>query len=194
MLRKSCWIAALAVTALSTMSVQRADAQSRYRYRSREREPSLRNRELSLTVGALRYDANRKNIPEAALRGTWRLGHYVRSELGATYAIGDVPRLNPANGTEVSASLATATVGIQAEAPFDVLRPYVGIAGGLFGRFDSKGGTRFVRPTMGVPVGVRVLLSDRIGLRGEVRFRFDEHQDGRSMPNLEQHVGLTFGY
>jgi hypothetical protein len=128
-------------------------------------------------VGALNTDfAGDDNFPMAALRADWRLRRWLRSELGVSYALGDVPAPGDAAG-ERSTSLATATVGIQAELPFRYLRPYAGVATGLFGRFDESGGARFVRTTQEFPVGVRVPVSSRLALRAEARFRFDQHEN-----------------
>jgi hypothetical protein len=75
------------------------------------------------------------------------------------------------------------------------LRPYLGLAGGLFVRYDEQpGGDRFVSHTIAIPAGLRVDLTDRIGVRGELRARFDTHQDGGSGTNVEQTIGLTFRF
>ena len=99
---------------------------------------------------------------------------------------------------EIDASLLTATVGLNAELPIPIVRPYVGAAVGLGARFDGDGetyeGDTFVRPMFAFPVGVRIPISPRLGLRAEARFRFDEQTDGRSMTNVEQTVGVSFGF
>jgi hypothetical protein len=145
-------------------------------------------------VGALNTDfAGDDNFPMAALRADWRLRRWLRSELGVSYALGDVPAPGDAAG-ERSTSLATATVGIQAELPFRYLRPYAGVATGLFGRFDESGGARFVRTTQEFPVGVRVPVSSRLALRAEARFRFDQHENNTTAANVEQTAGLSFAF
>jgi hypothetical protein len=150
-------------------------------------------RQMSLQVGALRYDLGaRETLPMAALRGDWRLSRVVRSELGLAYALGDAPR--EGGGTPVQASVLATTLGLTAELPTPWVRPYVGAAAGLVGRFDEGGGTRFVRPTVAVPVGVRAHLSPRLALRAESRWRFDQHPSGRSAPNTEFTAGLSVGY
>ena len=160
-------------------------------------EPS---RSLTLSVGALRYEPQGDdNHPMAALRDDWRLRRWLYSEFGASYALAS---LEPANGDpaadEVNSSLATATVGLRAELPWPYVRPYVGAAAGLFARFDGETDTSesddFVRPTFAVPVGVRIPLTPTLSLRGEARFRFDEHRDGASVANVEQTVGLSFRF
>jgi hypothetical protein len=159
------------------------------------------SRALTLSVGALRYrDAADDNHPMAALRAEWRLRHWLRSELGMSYALAnlEVAPEGAETAEEIDASLLTATVGLNAELPIPVVRPYVGAAVGLGARFDGDGetydGDSFVRPLVAFPVGVRLAVSPRLGLRAEARFRFDEQQDGRSMTNVEQTIGVSFGF
>jgi hypothetical protein len=158
------------------------------------------SRQLTLSVGALRYEPDGDdNHPMAALRADWRLRRWLFSELGASYALAD---LDPTPGDpadeDVNSSLVTATVGLRAELPWPYVRPYVGAAAGLFARFDGDTDTRdgdsFVRPTLAFPVGVRLPLTSQLALRAEARFRFDEHRDGASVPNVEQTVGLSFRF
>jgi hypothetical protein len=164
--------------------------------RERHRYDPVPGRQVSLMVGALRYDQNgRETVPMAALRGDWRLASVLRSELGLAYGFGDVPRLAGAAGSgPVGAHLLATTIGLTAELPTPWVRPYVGAAAGLFGRFDESGGRDFVRPTFAVPVGLRVHLGNRVALRGETRFRFDQHPSGASAPNTEFTAGLSVGY
>ena len=158
-------------------------------------------RTLTLSVGALRYEPDGDdNHPMAALRADWRLRRWLFSELGASYALADLtmPATATAPAEDVNSSLATATVGLRAELPWPYLRPYVGAAAGLFARFDGETDDResdsFVRPTVAFPVGIRIPFSPQLALRAEARFRFDEHRDGASVPNVEQTVGLSFRF
>ena len=163
----------------------------------RRRPPS---RNLSLMVGVLNYDfADDDNFPMAALRADWRLTRWLRSEVDVAYALGSVnPPLSPSpapSDDDRSSSLGAATVGIQAELPIPYVRPYAGVAVGLFGRSDEgDDGASFVRPTTAFPVGVRVALSRRLALRGEVRFRYDQHEDNTTARDVERTVGLSFGF
>ena len=167
------------------------DRDEERRYRRRDRFPS---RNLSLVVGALNYDfADDDNFPMAALRADWRLTRFLRGEVDASYATGDVPA-DAATGGERSTSLAAATVGVQAELPFRYVRPYAGVAVGLFGRFDEGDGPSFVRPTTAFPVGVRIPFSPRLALRGELRWRFDQHENNSTAVNVEQTAGLSFSF
>ena len=160
-------------------------------------EPS---RSLTISVGALRYDPQGDdNHPMAALRADWRLRSWLYSEFGASYSLASLEPLvaDPA-ADDVNSSLATATIGLRAELPWPYVRPYVGAAAGLFARFDGETDTSegddFVRPTFAVPVGVRIPLTSMLSIRGEARFRFDEHRGGASVRNVEQTVGLSFGF
>jgi hypothetical protein len=198
-----------------------AEAQSRRRCRTCDRDPDrvhvivrdrqraydrydrgyTRGRQLSLMVGVLDSDfAGDENFPMAALRADWRLSRFVRSEVDATYAVGELefgPTTTPgAPSGDVNTSLFTATVGIQGELPIPFVRPYAGAAVGLFGRFDEKGagGERFVRTTTAFPVGVRIRFSQRLALRAEARFRFDADPDGATAGNVEQTAGLSFTF
>ncbi len=169
-----------------------------YRDRYRSAVPS---RNLTLAVGVLHYgpaSASDDNFPMAALRGDWRLTRFLRSEVDATYALGDVDDSAAAADGERSTSLATATVGVQGELPFRYLRPYAGVAVGLFGRFDGdedgSDGESSVRPTTAFPVGLRLVVSQRLAVRAEVRFRFDQLDNNSTASNREQTVGLSFGF
>ena len=206
--RRLPFVAAAATAVVLALPLLPAAAQAQRVVVRRGRAPShvvqprrssyrpVASRQLSLSVGALRYDrADDDNFPMAALRVDWRLQHWLRSEIGLSYALADIAVPGaPAGDDEINSSLLAATVGLQAELPLPYIRPYVGAAAGLFARLDEKGGDRFVRPTMAFPVGVRIPFSSRLGLRAEARFRFDEHEDGRSAQDVEQTVGVSIGW
>ncbi len=169
--------------------VEREERQPR---RQRDREPARR---MTLAVGVLNYDPADDDLPMAALRADWRLSRWVRSELGVSYAMGDVPLPVVDGPVEVNSHLVNATVGVNAELPMSVVRPYVGLAGGLFARFDGEDGEDFVRPSVAVPVGLRIPITPNLGLRTEVRWRFDQHEgSGDSVVNREITAGLSFGF
>lgn len=156
-------------------------------------------RQMTLGVGVFRYDfGGDDNHPMAALRSDWRLRSWLRSELSFAYAFADLEdgTTSPDVGDDddLNSHLLAATVGLNAELPSPVLRPYVGIAAGLFSRLDDGDGGDFVRPTLAVPVGVRIPFSRNLALRAEVRWRFDEHPDGGAAVDREHTVGLSFGY
>jgi hypothetical protein len=162
-------------------------------YRSRDHDA---HRQMTLAVGVLRHDGvSDDNFAMAALRTDWRLAHWLRSELSVSYALAEVEAPAGSGEDDMDSHLLNATVGLNAELPVPVIRPYVGIAGGLFGRFDSEGGEDFVRPSVAVPVGVRIPLTSRLGLRGEVRWRFDQQEGGGDAAvNREQTIGVSFGF
>lgn len=157
-------------------------------------------RQVTLAVGVLQYDlAGRETIPMAALRVDRRLTRYFRGELGLAYAFGDLPPtpgVAPAPRPDpdglVRAHVLAPTAGVIAELPVPFVRPYAGAAVGLFARVDN--GDDFVRPTLAFPVGLRATLSDRVGLRAEARFRFDQVPSGASAPNRELTAGLSVAY
>lgn len=169
---------------------------------ARDRRPLRRDdyylggarREVTLGVGVLQYDLGaRETIPVASLRGDWRLSPLWRGELGLAYGFGDLPRAPGAAGVGlVSTHVLTPTLGLLAELPTPYLRPYAGAAAGVFARFDAD--DDFVRPTLAFPVGLRAVLSPRVSLRAEARFRFDEQQVGGAAPNRELTAGLSVGY
>ena len=152
-------------------------------------------RQVTLGVGVLQYDlGGRETIPLAALRTDWRLSRLLRGELGVAYGFGDLPRTPGGPGAGlVNAHVLTPTVGLTAELPTPYLRPYAGAAAGVFARFDD-GDDDFVRPTIAFPVGLRAVLSPRVSLRAEARFRFDQQPTGASAPNRELTAGLSVGY
>ncbi len=152
-------------------------------------------RQVTLGVGVLQYDLGaRETIPLAALRGDWRLTRLLRGEVGLSYGFGELPRTpgDPGAGL-VDAHVLAPTLGVLAELPTPYVRPYAGAAAGVFARFDD-GADDFVRPTLAFPVGVRAVLSPRVALRAEARFRFDQQPAGPSAPNREITAGLSVGY
>ena len=130
----------------------------------------------------------------------WSLSKHVLAEVDATWSGADGSFVDYSSPTapvlvETRTHLATATAGVQAQALIGPVRPYIGMAGGLYVHYDSKdGGDRFPRYTVAFPGGVRVDVTNRIALRGELRARFDVEQDGGSGANLEQTLGLSFRF
>jgi len=170
---------------------QRRETRVRVTTRTIDRFP---DRDLTLAVGVLDYDRGDDELaPMAALRAEWGLRRWVRSELSLSYALGDVPRPDLVDDETSSSHLVGASLGIKAELPAQYVRPYVGLAAGLFGRFDSDDGEEFVRPSLAVPAGIRIRAGSA-SLRLEARWRFDEHPDGVSVPSREFTAGLGFRY
>jgi hypothetical protein len=151
------------------------------------------DREITMSVGALRSEDDDEQLPMAALRTDWRLRRWLRSEVGVSYAVGSTSR--PEGSTVVapdskSLMIGSATVGLRAELPARFVRPYIGVAGGLTYR-DEEDGSRYVRTMMAFPTGVRFALSDRVSLRAEARWRFDQRRTGGEAVRVEQTGGLS---
>ena len=194
-------LAALAALALcpslaesqSTRDRDREDRRVRTVRLSYERRDRVPDREITMSVGALRSDDDDETLPMAALRTDWRLRRWLRSEVGVSYAIGSTERLEldgVISPDSRSLQLATATVGLRAELPAQYIRPYVGVAAGLVMRAE-EGGAQYVRTTMAFPTGIRFTLSDRVSLRGEARWRFDQRRVGGQAVWVEQTGGLS---
>lgn len=158
-----------------------------------DRRDRVPDREITMSVGALRSQNDDENLPMAALRTDWRLRRWLWSEVGVSYAVGSTSRPEESaviapNST--SLMIGSATVGLRAELPSRVVRPYIGVAGGLTYR-DEEDGARYVRTMMAFPTGVRFALSDRVSLRAEARWRFDQRRSGGEGVRVEQTGGLS---
>lgn len=156
------------------------------------------DRAATLRVGGLMYDRG-GDATRLMIGGglEWTLSRHVLAEVEGSWAKFETSYVDyTQNLTEpplrmTSTHLGTATAGIQAQALIGRVRPYIGLAGGLFTRYDqADGGDRFLGRTFTVPAGVRIAVTERIGVRGELRARFDTHQDGGSGVNVEQTVGV----
>jgi hypothetical protein len=157
------------------------------------------DRAVSLLAGGFTYDyAGDGTFPIAALRLDRRISGRLVSEVGVSYARVDVTLVEETATDplprEARSNIFAATVGLQAELPLRHATPFVGIASGLFGRFDPEGGDRFVRMTTQFPIGLKVPLGSALGLRGEARFRLDEHQSGSSAADTELLIGLSWSF
>lgn len=177
----------------STRDRDREDRRVRTVRLSFERRDRVPDREITMSVGALRSDDDDETLPMAALRTDWRLRRWLRSEVGVSYAIGSTERLELGgviSPESRSLQLATATVGLRAELPAQYIRPYVGVAAGLLLRAEEDG-AQYVRTTMAFPTGIRISLSERVSLRGEARWRFDQRRVGGQAVRVEQTGGLS---
>jgi hypothetical protein len=156
-------------------------------------------RHLSILAGGFTYDfGGDATSPAAAVRVDTRLSRHLIGEVGFSYSSVPVTIVNNAEpdptSREARSNIMALTAGVQAELPLSFARPFVGIAAGIFGRFDPKGGDRFVLSTMAFPVGVRVPVTERVGARAEARIRFDDHQGGTTAADSELLVGLTWRF
>ncbi|HEV2146616.1 MAG TPA: hypothetical protein VGR37_04300 [Longimicrobiaceae bacterium] len=156
-------------------------------------------RAVSLMVGGFGSDINESTtFGIAAARLDQRLSRHFLAEAGLSFARGEVEIGDYSSSQPVfsraTTSLATATVGVQAEAPLGPVRPYVGIASGLYLRMDPSGGHRFLYTTTEFPAGVRVPLTERLGARAEVRLRYDEQQGNGPALGAETTVGVSLRF
>ncbi|MBC7843592.1 MAG: hypothetical protein H7099_14825 [Gemmatimonadaceae bacterium] len=181
-----------AASAQSTRDRGRDDRRDRTIRFSIERRDRVPDREVTMSVGAYRSQDDDTNLPMASLRTDWRLRRWLRSELGASYAIGSIDQ--PGGGLIApppqTLQIASATFGIRAELPTQFIRPFIGVAAGLAYR-NEENGTSYVRTTMAFPAGLRFVLSDRVSLRAEARFRFDQRRTGGEAVGVEQTGGLS---
>jgi hypothetical protein len=156
------------------------------------------SRMATVRAGGLMYDrgGDATNLM-LGIGVDWALSRHVLAEVDATWSaadgtIFDLSNPNAPRMIETTTHLGTATAGVQAQALLGPVRPYIGMAGGLYVHYDrAAGGDRFPRYTIAFPAGTRVDITDRIALRGELRARFDVEQDGGSGTNLEQTLGLS---
>jgi opacity protein-like surface antigen len=152
-------------------------------------------------AGVFSFDfADDENFPFFALRLDRPTGKWTRFEVEGSYGRPDVQ--SDANGLyapgspEKKSRFVTISISVQARYRLDRVEPYGGIAFGFFTRRDDDAdGVRFSRTTFGFPAGVRVFLTDRVGLRGEVRLRRDQSTIGApSFTNIEKTVGLSYKF
>lgn len=150
-------------------------------------------------AGVLDYEFANENFTMFAVRADRPLSKWVRFELESSLARVEVQSsggfFDP-DGVVQKSSLATVTIGFQARYRTEFVEPYAGLAFGIFARRDDADVVRSSQSTIAFPVGVRVFLTDRLGLRAEVRMRKDQTAFGvRSLTNWERTVGIswTFG-
>ncbi len=137
---------------------------------------------VTVAAGAFSYElADDNEFFLLALRADRPISRWVRFEAETSYSRPEVQtdiegRFAPLISAE-HASLFTLTVGFQAKYALGPVEPYAGIAAGLFARYDDDSdGRRFQRSTFSFPFGVRVWLTDHVGIRGDFRFREDSHE------------------
>ncbi len=123
----------------------------------------------------------------AAVRTDWRLRNWLRTELGGSYARAE-------SDTEGAVNVAGVDVSLQAELPTSFVRPYLGLGMGIHGTFEPEGGDRYFGPSNQAMAGLRMRLTDRVGLRGELRYRMDAGQSGGHANNMEMTGGLSWRF
>jgi outer membrane protein with beta-barrel domain len=152
-------------------------------------------------AGVLDWDFADQNFAMFAIRADRPMSKLVRFEFESSLTRVDVQTRE--NGTfdrnapREGSSLATVSIGFQARHRTRWVEPYGGISFGLFFRRDDDAdNVRTSQSTIGFPVGLRIFLTDRIGLRGEIRLRRDQTAFGvSSLVNWEKTLGIswTFG-
>jgi hypothetical protein len=151
--------------------------------------------------GLFAFDfADDENFPIYAVRADRPTGKWTRVELETSYSRPDVQAdaagiYDPDLPTEQS-HFVTLSLGIQGRYRIGLVEPYAGVSFGFFFRRDDEPeGLRFSRSTFGFPAGLRVFVTDRIGLRGEFRIRRDQSTIGApSFTNIEKTVGLSYTF
>ena len=155
--------------------------------------------EVVFKAGGLTYDRGGDATRLMVGMGIdWEISRHILAEVGTTYSDAKFSFTEFSGGSvrtaEGKAHLLTASTGIQAQAFLGPLRPYIGVGTGVFVRLDPEGGDRFARPMHAFPFGVRAQVSRRVGVRGEIRLRFDEHQSGSSALDAEQTLGVSIRF
>ncbi len=152
---------------------------------------------LTIAVGSLRYKpSGNERFPMLALHRDQAVSRWARLETSMSFSrpnvqIDSIGRYDSTLSTE-KATLFTLTLGAQARWGIGPLEPYAGLALGIFvRRDDNSDGRRFSRPAYAFPLGVRVKLTDSLGIRGEIRFRQDSHEVV-THSDREMTVGITW--
>ena len=148
-------------------------------------------REISVAVGAMSWDASGTGtVPFVAIRtsipfaGSWLLGDF---SLG--YASLDEQFSN----TDTRIGIAEGQ--IQVQYPAARLRPYFGIGGGWLHYFNNADGGRPATPaTISGAVGVRLTVSPKVLVRGELRFRGWQQSSGSVFGNAGGEYTAGIGY
>ncbi len=137
---------------------------------------------VGLASGVFNYEPSLdQGFPIFAARADRPLSRWVRFEVGTTYTrpevqLDDQQMFDPSLPAEHT-NLFTVTVGVQARWSVGPLEPYGGLSIGWFARYDAdSAGRRFSRSTIGIPFGIRLWVTDHIGIRGEYRFDEDNHE------------------
>lgn len=149
-------------------------------------------REFSLAAGASQYDASGTGTaPVGAFRysapigGRWLLG-----DLSLSYASLDE------QFTVSNTQVGVAEGQVQAQLPFNSVRPYIGIGGGWLHYFSNAAGRRATGGTVSGSVGLRIPLASALIVRGEMRLRAWEAGGNGSYHNsaAEFTAGLGFAF
>ncbi len=144
--------------------------------------PTRENWTVGLAAGVFNYEPSAdQGFPIITVRADRPTSKWVRLEAVTSYTRPEVQtdsemRFDPSLPAEHT-NLFTVTVGLQLRLTVGRLEPYGGISAGFFGRYDGdSAGRRFGRSTFQFPLGIRIWVTDHIGVRGEYRFDEDGHE------------------
>ncbi|HYR11996.1 MAG TPA: outer membrane beta-barrel protein [Longimicrobium sp.] len=159
-------------------------------------QTAFRPATVSFQAGGFLYGIESGGVfPMGAIRVDWPVTRFLRAEVGGSFArpgaVIHLDQYETPTAVNAHTQLFTATAGLQLELPARRVRPYAGVAAGVFARRDPSPGERFAAATREVMGGVRVPLNETVGVRGEVRLRLDGHQARGTSSNLEQTLGVT---
>jgi Outer membrane protein beta-barrel domain len=149
-------------------------------------------REFSLAIGASQYDASGTGTAplgafrySAPIAGRWLVG-----DLSLSYATLDE------QFSSTNTNLGVAEGQLQAQLPFNSIRPYIGVGGGWLHYFSNMAGRPATGGTVSGSVGLRIPVSNALILRGEMRLRaWQAGGDGAYHDNAAEYTaGLGFAF
>ncbi len=162
--------------------------------------PTRQSWSVGLAAGVFNYEpSGGEGFPIIALRADQPVSEWVRLEVSTTYTRPEVQTntggmFDPSLRAEHT-NLFTVTVGLQLRLTVGRLEPYGGISAGFFGRYDGdSAGRRFGRSTIQFPLGIRIWVTDHIGVRGEYRFDEDRHEAGVTHSDSEMTAGVFWTF
>jgi hypothetical protein len=151
----------------------------------------LATRELSLSAGAMGYDASGTGtVPMVAVRASTPLvARWMLGELSLSYAA-----LDEQFSTE-NTRIGVVEAQFHAQLPAARVRPYLGIGGGLLTYFNNAVGRTSPAATYSAAVGLRVPVSPLL-LRGELRLRgWKSRPDSDGMlSGAEGTIGIGYSF
>lgn len=148
-------------------------------------------REISVAVGAMSWDASGTGTaPFAAIRTSIPFaGPWLLADFSMGYASLDEQFSN------TNTRIGIAEGQLQVQYPPARLRPYFGIGGGWLHYFNNADGGRPATPaTFSGAVGIRLTVSPRVLVRGELRFRGWQQSGGSVFGNAGGEYTVGIGY
>jgi hypothetical protein len=152
---------------------------------------------LTFLGGAFAFASGNGWVPYGSMRLGRELSRYVNAEVGVGYArtttrfYSLVPVIQ---SFEARTPFAAVDAAIQAQLPIGAFVPYVGGSVGWFKvRADPLFGGGENGPSTGAMGGLKVLLSQRMGIRGELRYRADQRSAFRAR-DFEESAGFLYRF